>query len=101
MRQMRKWCRSPVAGRTGVAVGLVAALALAAGCGGESGGDGGSAASASDSGSGAGETFKVAWLWYGPKNDGGYNVSQWRAQAAIKEKYGDRVEQIDVEKVPY
>jgi basic membrane protein A len=102
MRQMRKWCRrSPVAGRAGVVVGLVAALALVAGCGGDSGGDGGSAASASGSGSGSGESFKVAWLWYGPKNDGGYNVSQWRAQAAIKEKYGDRVEQIDVEKVPY
>ncbi len=78
-----------------VALVLAAALVVgaAAGCGGSnSSGGGGSNAS----------KVRVAWLFYGPKNDGGYNVSQWKAaQAAITRQFGDRVEQVDVANIPY
>jgi basic membrane protein A and related proteins len=85
-----------------MAAGAAAALAIAACGGGDSGGSGGSSDASAGGSSGDGQKFKVAWLWYGPKNDGGYNVSQWKiAQDLIRKKYGDRVEQIDVEKVPY
>lgn len=85
---------------------LVAALGMllvGAGCGSSSSSGGSTSSSASTSSTGAsGKKLKVVWLWYGPKNDGGYNVSQWRpAQEQIAQKYGDRVEQVDIEKVPY
>jgi simple sugar transport system substrate-binding protein len=102
MRRLRQ--RPPGALRRATHVrGGVAAALLIAGCGGsDSSGGGGGGGGSETTSAGSGQKVKVAWLWYGPKNDGGYNVSQWKvAQAAIKEKYGDRVEQIDVEKVPY
>jgi basic membrane protein A len=48
----------------------------------------------------AARQFTVAWLWYGPKNDGGYNQSQWDpAQKLIAKIPG--VKQIDADNVPY
>ena len=88
-------------GRAGVLAALAIAAFAAAGCG-SSNTTAGTSASTGASGGGSQDKIKVVWLWYGPKDDGGYNVSQWReAQKQIEAKYGDRVEQVDVEKVPY
>src|SRR5262245_38490795 len=44
--------------------------------------------------------FTIAWLWYGPKNDGGYNQSQWDpAQKLIAKLPG--VKQVEADNVPY
>jgi basic membrane protein A len=79
---------------------VVLALALAS-CSDDSGGGNGSGSG--DSGDkGGGEKIKVAWLFFGPKNDGGYNVSQWKtAQAAIDKTFGDQVEQVETDNIPY
>jgi basic membrane protein A len=65
----------------------------------------GSSVSTSSHGQGAATTtakYKVAWLFYGPKNDGGYNVSQWRvAQREIAATFGSEVQQVDVPNLAY
>ncbi|HWF73923.1 MAG TPA: BMP family ABC transporter substrate-binding protein [Solirubrobacteraceae bacterium] len=54
------------------------------------------------SGTKAKAKVKVAWLYYGPMNDGGYNVSQWRkAQALIASQLGGQVQEVDIANVPY
>lgn len=69
-----------------------AALLLAA-CGSGSG---------SGTGGSGGSGTRVAWLFFGPKNDGGYNVSQWRpAQADIRRAFGDRVQQVETDNLSY
>jgi basic membrane protein A and related proteins len=78
------------------ALALTATIALAA-CGSTSSKDtSGSAAGAKQS------TTKVAWLFFGPKSDGGYNVSQWQpAQATIRKRLGGRVDQVETDNIPY
>jgi basic membrane protein A and related proteins len=72
---------------------LVLASVAVTACGsGDSGGSSGS----------AGEKQKIAWLWYGPKNDGGYNTSNHTpAQKALTEEFGDKIEQTDTDNIPY
>jgi simple sugar transport system substrate-binding protein len=69
-------------------------ISLLAACGGDD----------DDSGSSSGskKSIKVVWEFFGPKNDGGYNVSQWRpAQDKIRKEFGDRVEQVETDNLPY
>lgn len=107
MREMTEAARrrGRLPSRAVIGAAIAAALLAVAGCGGggaDSGGGSGGGGESTGTASSSGKKFKVAWLWYGPKNDGGYNVSQWNpAQEQIRRKYGDRIEQIDVEKVPY
>jgi basic membrane protein A and related proteins len=75
-------------------VAVIAAACV--GCGGASSSGGGSGDA------GGGRTVKLVWLYYGPKNDGGYNRSQWfYAQPAIQHAFGSRVKQVDVDNIPY
>jgi basic membrane lipoprotein Med (substrate-binding protein (PBP1-ABC) superfamily) len=75
---------------------LVIALGVSA-CGGDDDDDGGGGGGAP-----TGEKKTIAWLFYGPKDDGGYNTSQWNpAQDKIKEQFGDQVEQIETDNLPY
>jgi basic membrane lipoprotein Med (substrate-binding protein (PBP1-ABC) superfamily) len=58
----------------------------------------------SDSGgsSGSGEKQKIAWLWYGPKDDGGWNTTNHTpAQKALTDEFGDQIEQTDTDNIPY
>lgn len=83
--------------RSALRVLCVAAMAAACvGCGGASSSGGGSGDA------GGGRTVKLVWLFYGPKNDGGYNRSQWfYAQPAIQHAFGSQVKQVDVDNIPY
>jgi basic membrane lipoprotein Med (substrate-binding protein (PBP1-ABC) superfamily) len=68
-----------------------------AGCGGDDAGSTGESAAAA-----AGDKQKVAWLFYGPKDDGGYNTSNWDpAEKLIDETFGDSVEQTSTDNIPY
>lgn len=78
-----------------VPVALVAAGAIAA-CGGDDdSSDGGENASAS------GETLRMAWLYTAPRDDRGFNSAHAAAEEAIAEKYGDQVEVVTADNLPY
>lgn len=63
-----------------VAIGafvLIATAVLAAGCG-----------SSDDSGGGGGDSLSVTWLYFGPEDDGGYNVAMKASQDVAAENAG-------------
>ena len=80
-------------------LGLVLAVAsvalVLASCGDDS-------SSPSDGGSeGGGKPIKSAWMWYGPKDDGGWNVANATGQVAAKEALGSAYEQAESDNVPF
>lgn len=44
---------------------------------------------------------KIGWLWYGPKNDGGWNVSNAQGQLFAREVFGSRYDEVEAENVPF
>ncbi len=71
------------------------ALVALAGCG-------GSSSTPAGSGSNGGtKTIKSAWVWYGPKNDGGWNVANAAGQTAVKNAIGSSYSQVESDNVPY
>ncbi len=84
--------------RVQAAVVLVLALGLTlAACGGEST----STPSGNTSSGGGGKEIKSAWIWYGPKDDGGWNVANAAGQTAAQEALGDSYSQVESDNVPY
>jgi basic membrane lipoprotein Med (substrate-binding protein (PBP1-ABC) superfamily) len=74
------------------AVVLVIALIIAGGAQGSR--DASTAANAD-------KTLKVAWLLYGPKNDGGWNLAQTTAQAPAARMFGSSIQQQTTDNMPY
>jgi basic membrane protein A len=77
---------------------VVVALASLASCSNENnsnaggGGDGGS----------GGEKERLVWLFYGPKDDGGWNTANHTpTEQMIKDELGDQVEQVSIDNMPY
>lgn len=62
------------------------------------------ACGSSDSGSGSGAGGKdltVGWLFYGPKEDGGWNSANFDAQEGAQELIGDSITQLNADNIPY
>ncbi|HMJ96533.1 MAG TPA: BMP family ABC transporter substrate-binding protein [Thermoleophilaceae bacterium] len=77
---------------------LLAVVAIAAtGCG-SSASDNNSSSSAKKGGS---KDLKVGWVWYGPVQDTGWNVTNHAGQDAAQEALGDSLTQLDADNVPY
>lgn len=82
------------------ALGLAAVALALAGCGSSSssssttGGGGGG-------GEGSGKHLKIAWLYYGPKQDKGWSTALSAAEEAVGEKFAGEVENVNAENVPY
>ena len=52
-------------------------------------------------GSGGGKSIKAAWVWYGPKDDGGWNVANAAGQSAVAKALGSSYTQVESDNVPY
>lgn len=90
-------------GRRAIAAALLVclgALALAA-CGSSESSSGGSSSGSSGGGGGGDSHLKIAWLYYGPKEDKGWSTAISAAEEAVAEKFGDQVENVNAENVPY
>lgn len=48
-----------------------------------------------------GEQLKIAWLYYGPKEDKGWSTALSAAEAAVGEAFPENVENVNAENVPY
>jgi basic membrane protein A len=68
--------------------------AAACGTGSQDGGGG-----AGGSG-GGGEVVKAAWVYVGPRNDGGWTTAHDKGRLAVEEEFGDQVETAFVESIP-
>lgn len=86
-----------------ILVGVLGLLATA--CGGEDGAEEGApeaAETSPDAGDEAtGKKLKVAWLLFGPENDGGWNLTHLAAEEPIKERFGSSVELVKTDNVPF
>jgi basic membrane protein A len=87
---MKRWM-------TLAAVALAAAMAAAAcGTGSDQGGTGGGG-----EGDGGGQdTVRAAWVYIGPRNDGGWTTAHDNGRLAVEEEFGDQVETAFVENIP-
>jgi basic membrane protein A and related proteins len=84
--------RSASAWRVLGVLAVTALLVLVAGaCGG----------SGSSGGGGGGKKLTIGWLYYGPFNDGGWNVSSRNSVPGLKAKFGDQIANIETDNVPY
>lgn len=86
-----------------LALSIVLAVAVAA-CGGggsSSGGSTGGGGGGGEEEGGGGEHLKIAWIYSGPKQDGGWSEAISRGEEAVEEKFGSKVENLDAESVPY
>ena len=61
----------------------------------------GSSSSSAQTTSGGSKAIKAAWIWYGPKNDGGWNVANTVGQTAVKKALGSSYSQVESDNVPY
>jgi basic membrane protein A len=85
---MKKWVSV-------LAIAIAASLTAAA-CG-----TGGQGSSGGGDGGGDGQDkVKAAWVYIGPRNDGGWTEAHDRGRLAVEEEFGDRVETAFVENVP-
>lgn len=92
---MRQEQRQQLRGRSvwlATLVAVVMALVVA-GCGTEE-------APEASGGESKGE-LNTAWLWYGPKNDGGWNLASSAAQDELKSEFGNAYSQSETDNVPY
>jgi basic membrane protein A len=79
-----------------LAASLLGIALVLAGCGGSS------STPAGSGGSNAGlSSIHSAWVWYGPKNDGGWNVANAAGQTAVKNALGSSYSQVESDNVPY
>src|SRR5918996_320075 len=78
---------------------LTILLALtAAACGTGEGGDADGGSSADDSG--GDDVVKAAWIYIGPRNDGGWTQAHDEGRLMVEEELGDQVETAYLENVP-
>jgi basic membrane lipoprotein Med (substrate-binding protein (PBP1-ABC) superfamily) len=73
---------------------------LLVGCGGDDSSSGTPTGDTSE-GTAATPSLKIAWLFYGPKDDGGYNLSIANTQAPLEATFGDQIENVNADNVPY
>ena len=94
--------RRPTVSRTARLIAAATALLLgAAACGTGSGSGGGDTPSGSSGGEGGDQkVVKAAWVYVGPKNDGGWTTAHDNGRLAVEEQFGDQVETDYVESVP-
>jgi basic membrane protein A and related proteins len=78
-------------------VGLAAAVVLAA-CG-TGTQEGGSGDGSGDAGAGK-DVVKAAWVYIGPRNDGGWTTAHDNGRLAVEEELGDQVQTAFVENIP-
>ncbi|HEX2236679.1 MAG TPA: BMP family ABC transporter substrate-binding protein [Actinomycetota bacterium] len=75
---------------------LFAVVAMACGTG-----SGGSDGDASQGGGGGGDdVVKAAWVYVGPRDDGGWTTAHDNGRLAVEEEFGDQVETAFIENVP-
>lgn len=80
-----------------ISVGVTLMLAAAAcGTGSESSGEDSGGASAG----GSKDVVKAAWVYVGPRNDGGWTTAHDKGRLAVEKALGDKVETAYVESVP-
>jgi basic membrane protein A and related proteins len=72
-------------------------LTLAAACG---TGEGGTSDDESTTGDGGEEVVKAAWIYIGPRNDGGWTQAHDEGRMMVEEELGDQVETAYLENVP-
>lgn len=78
-----------------------AAVALAA-CSESSDSSGGDTGGSTGGGSSSGKSISAGWLFYGPKDDGGWNIANWKQTLpALEQEFGDSYTQREVDNVPY
>jgi basic membrane protein A len=75
-----------------VAVVALVGAACGTGSGGSEGGGSG--------GGGGGDVVKAAWVYVGPRDDGGWTTAHDKGRLAVEEEFGDRVQTDFVESVP-
>ena len=82
---------------------VAAATALLLGataCGTGSSSGGGDSPGGSSQGGGDSDVVRAAWVYVGPKNDGGWTTAHDNGRLAVEEEFGDQVETDYVESVP-
>jgi basic membrane protein A len=79
-----------------------AALAafVAAACGTGADGDGGGGGGAVQGGGAGDDVVRAAWVYVGPRDDGGWTTAHDNGRLAVEEEFGDQVETAFVESVP-
>src|SRR5680860_919711 len=88
----KRWSRRPSLNRTARLIAATTALLLgAAACGTGSGG-GDSPGGSSAGGGGDKKVVKAAWVYVGPKNDGGWTTAHDNGRLAVEKEFGDQVE---------
>ncbi|MDQ3662259.1 MAG: BMP family ABC transporter substrate-binding protein [Actinomycetota bacterium] len=86
--------------RARIVAAATALLLGAAACGTGSSSGEGEDPGASGGGGGSDEVVKAAWVYVGPKNDGGWTTAHDNGRLAVEEEFGDQVETDYVESVP-
>ncbi len=86
---MSRWLRIVAT----LAVGVVTDAACGTGTESQSDGSSGEARGGQD-------TVKAAWVYVGPRNDGGWTTAHDNARLAVEKEFGDKVETAFVESVP-
>ncbi|MFN2489457.1 MAG: BMP family ABC transporter substrate-binding protein [Actinomycetota bacterium] len=85
---MKRWLKLTAA------TAVVALAAAACGTGSQEG-------SGDEGGTGGGDdVVKAAWVYVGPRNDGGWTTAHDQGRLAVEEEFGDQVETAFVENVP-
>ena len=87
---MKRWM-------TLAALALAASLAVAA-CG--TVGDQGASGGGGDGDGGGQDAVRAAWVYIGPRNDGGWTTAHDNGRLAVEEEFGDRVQTAFVENIP-
>ncbi len=97
----KRWSRRPPVNRTARLIAAGTALLLgAAACGTGSGSGGGDSTGGDSGGGGDQKVVKAAWVYVGPRNDGGWTTAHDNGRLAVEKEFGDQVETDYVENVP-